>query len=398
MPAAPAASAGPAGAVGPGPVDLTELDERALRLMLRGAVEDVEPAPDALERLHHAVPARRARRRQLTAGAVAAALVIGVATPVLMQSGVITRVLDGNTTNAASSQRHQEEAKAGGQGGSATEQEAGRYTGGGDGGEDRAEPEDRSEEDATAAPETNDTLGPTSPSCMRSQLGDGGSTVSPADADGHVYGSFTVTNISDSSCRVQGPDTVTAAPAGSAEPTGFSVVDHTTGDRASRLPDPRLEPGSFVLEPGQSYAVRFAWVPREGGGTTGCAATPGPSPTPGNPTGGTNTGGGTGGTGGTDGGAGGTGDPTGGTDTGGGTTPPDSGQGSEGGDTVEEPVEGGGISPQLAYDTGGAGGGATAASVVLRYVPAAGEPRIGKVEITGACAGTVYRTGPIPAS
>ncbi|SEQ02603.1 hypothetical protein [Streptomyces radiopugnans] len=383
------------------PVDPAGLDERSLRLMLRGAVEDVAPAPDALERLHHAVPARRARRRQLTVGAAAAALVIGVATPALVQSGVITRVLDGNTTNAASTHDRQEGAGAGGQSGDAANQGADQYSGGG-GREDAAGSRDGSGRDGTASPETGDTLGPTSPSCLRSQIGDGGSTVSPADEEGHVYGAFRVTNTSDASCLVDGSDTVTATPEGAADPTGFSVVAHTSGGRASKLPDPQLEPGSFVLGPGQSYLVRFAWVPREGGGTTGCPATPGPDPTaPGDSSGGT---GGTDSSGGS-GGSGGTGD-SGGTDSSGGTggsggaggstTPPDSGQGGEGGDTVEEPTESSGISPQLAYDTGGSGSGAAAASVVLRYVPAAGEPRIGKIEITGACAGTVYRTGPIP--
>ncbi|MFP8944359.1 hypothetical protein ACLIYM_23370 [Streptomyces fenghuangensis] len=393
-------------AAGPdAPADPDGLDERSLRLMLHGAVEDVAPSPDALERLHHAVPARRARRRQLTVGAAAAALVIGVATPALMTSGVITRVLDGDTTNAASAQERRDGAGTGGQSGDAADQGADQNSAGGGRQDASGSREGSGRGGSASSPETDDTLGPTSPSCLRSQIGDGGSTVSPADADGHVYGAFKVTNISDASCLVDGSDTVTATPMGAADPTGFSVVDHTSGGRAARLPDPQLEPGSFVLEPGKSYTVRFAWVPSEGGGATGCPASPGPGPTaPGDSSGGTDSGG-TGGTTGGDagggtgatGGSGGT-DSSGGTDTGGGTAPPDGGQGSEGGDTVEEPTEssGSGISPQLAYDTGGSGSGAAAASVVLRYVPAAGEPRIGKIEIAGACAGTVYRTGPVP--
>ncbi|SFL57756.1 hypothetical protein [Streptomyces pini] len=398
-PADPGAPAGP-----DAPADPAGLDERSLRLMLHGAVEDVAPAPDALERLHHAVPARRARRRQLTVGAAAAALVIGVATPALVQSGVITRVLDGDTTNAASAQDRQEGAGTDGRSGDAANQDADQYSAGG-GRQDTAGSREGSGRGGTASsPETDDTLGPTSPSCLRSQIGDGGSTVSPADAAGHVYGAFKIKNISDASCLVDGSDTVTATPVGAADPTGFSVVAHTSGGRAAKLPDPQLEPGSFVLEPGKSYTVRFAWVPSEGGGTTGCPVSPGPDQTaPGDSSGGTDSGGGSGGDGGGGTGGGGTSggtDSSGGSGTSGGTAPPDGGQGGEGGDTVDEPTEssGSGVSPQLAYDTGGSGSGpgATAASVVLRYVPAAGEPRIGKIEIAGACAGTVYRTGPVP--
>ncbi|MCI0386240.1 hypothetical protein [Streptomyces sp. CNQ085] len=382
------------------PVDPDGLDERSLRLMLRGAVEDVAPAPDALERLHHAVPARRARRRQLAVGAVAVGLVIGVATPALVQSGVINRVLDGNATNAASARDPREGAEAGGRSGDAAEQDTGRRSAG-DGRQDTAGSRDGSGRDGSASSsETGDALGPTSPSCLRSQIGDGGSAVSPADADGHVYGVFRITNVSDASCLVDESDTVTATPVGAADPTGFGVVDHTLGGRAAKLPDPQLEPGSFVLEPGRSYVVRFAWVPRDGGGVTGCPVSPGPDPTaPGGSSAGTDSGGGTGGGGGGTGGSGGP-NSSAGADTGGGAAPPDGGQGSEGGDTVEEPTEssGSGVSPQLAYDSGGSGPGAAAASVVLRYVPAAGEPRIGRIEIAGACAGTVYRTGPVPES
>ena len=368
--------------------DLLDLDEQALRLLLHDVVRNVEPSPDALDRLHRAVPARRARRRQLTAGAVAAVLVLGVATPALMQSGVVARVMDGmdGATNAASSQRHDEATRAGGRGGSPGGHEPGGKHTGGEGEDDPSKPEDSAGPDSPATPESNDTLAPTSPSCLRSQLGDGGSNVGPADINGQVYGTFRIVNVSDSPCRVEGPDTVSATAVGGAEPSGISVVSHTPGDRAARLPDPVTEPGSIILEPGQAYVVQFAWVPREGGGPTGCRS-PEPDPTTGGPTGGP--GGDPGGD------PGGTGTDPGGTTTGGSTAEPGSGDGSEGGDTVEEPP-GDGTSPQLGYDTSGGGDGSVSSAVVLRYVPAAGEPRIGNVEIPNACAGTVYRTGPLP--
>lgn len=293
--------------------DLLGPDEQALRLLMHDAVRGVEPSADALDRLHRAVPARRARRRQMTVGAVAAALVVGVAAPVLTQSGVVARVMDGDTANTASSHR-QEESGGSGADGDATGRGSDRKFGTGDGTDDPSEPSDSSGADSSAGPESNDTLGPTSPSCLRSQLGDGGSGAEPADANGHVYGSFRVVNISDSSCRVEGPDTVSATATGGADPSGISVVHHTPGDRASRLPDPATEPTSIILAPGQSYVVRFAWVPN-GEGAGSCRA-PGPAPTPGDggSGGATTTGGGTG-----SGGAGGSGDTSGGgTTTGGG--------------------------------------------------------------------------------
>ncbi|MFB7150520.1 hypothetical protein ACFCYA_14080, partial [Streptomyces virginiae] len=55
--------------------------EEELRILLRGAVEGLQPSEDALERLLHAVPARRARRRRAVVGAAAAALLAGTAIP-----------------------------------------------------------------------------------------------------------------------------------------------------------------------------------------------------------------------------------------------------------------------------------------------------------------------------
>ncbi|PJE96429.1 hypothetical protein CUT44_18165 [Streptomyces carminius] len=383
--------------------DLLELDERSLRLLLRDVVQDVEPSPDALDRIHRAVPARRARRRQLAVGAVAAGLVAGFAVPVLTQSGVVSRVLDGTSTSAADDTRRD--------GGSATDDHGGdsdRVEAGGDlrdGEETAGAPggEGSPGDGRPAEPGTDDTLAPVSPACLRSQLDDGGTGAEPADADGQVYGVFRITNVSDSSCRITGPDTVSATVLGGTGDGDVTVVHHTGGSRATRLPDPGPAPDSVVLAPGRSYEVRFAWVPDEGG-APGCLPSSDPSPAPSSGTGGgagTGDGSGTGGTDG-DGGDGGTTGETGdGTSTGT-STGAGGGDGTEGGDALPEESPGGtgtnAATPQLGYDTGGPGGGTAASpTVLLRYVPAAGEPRIGRVEIATACAGTVYRTGPLQA-
>ncbi|MBT2470182.1 hypothetical protein J7E97_20455, partial [Streptomyces sp. ISL-66] len=119
--------------------------------------------------------------------------------------------------------------------------------------------------------------------CSAEQLGVSGSA-RPPEADGKVYGSFKVTNVSVRGCTVVGPDTVTAAPA--AEPgTGkdnagapaVAVVGHTAGDPATGLPAPSADAPLVLLAPNAAYEVRFAWVPPE----QGCpepAASAGPKP------------------------------------------------------------------------------------------------------------------------
>ncbi|MDC7337736.1 hypothetical protein PQR15_16050 [Streptomyces lydicus] len=119
----------------------------------------------------------------------------------------------------------------------------------------------------------------TSPACSRDQLGQGTGTVRPADSAGRVYGSFRVVNTSGAACSVEGGGTVGVVAQGSTNPDRIHVVDHTSGDEATGLPDPATTPDKLVLKPGEAYEVQFAWIPESGGGTTGCVS-PGPSPTP----------------------------------------------------------------------------------------------------------------------
>lgn len=56
-----------------------------LRGLLHGAVAELTPSDGALERLRHAVPVRRARKRQAVIGAAAAVLLCGTAVPAAMR-------------------------------------------------------------------------------------------------------------------------------------------------------------------------------------------------------------------------------------------------------------------------------------------------------------------------
>ncbi|WP_234442367.1 hypothetical protein [Streptomyces sp. NRRL S-1448] len=337
-------------------------DEDDLRRLLQSSVDGLEPSPDALDHLRRAVPARRQRRRHAVVGAAAALLLGGTSIPAMLH---VANLADGSPdrpANAANSQRaHQAD---GGTHGEGTEQAGPRPTdqgGARPGGGQPAGKGKTREKNGTGhgpgagTPAPDETMDVTSPVCGRDQLGQGTSKVGPADADGRVYGAFRVVNTSAMPCSVQGGGTVVVASAqGSTNPDHIHVVDHTSGDEATGLPDPATTPDQLVLKPGEAYEVKFAWIPQAGGGPTGCA-NPGPSPTP---------------------------DPS-----------KDPGQSPDAGATTGTDTGG-----QAGGDDGGAsGGGAASGGIVLSHTPEAGEPAATDAKIADACAGTVYRTEAVAA-
>ncbi|MER7291320.1 hypothetical protein [Streptomyces lydicus] len=333
--------------------------EDDLRRLLQSRVGDLEPAPDALDQLRRAVPARRQRRRHALVGAAAALLLGGTSIPAMVH---VANLADGSpdrAANAASSQRAHDGAE--GAHGEGTEQ-AGPRPPGKDGAKPGAgEPAGKGKSTekngaghgaGAGTPAPDETMDVTSPACSRDQLGQGTGTVRPADSAGRVYGSFRVVNTSGAACSVEGGGTVGVVAQGSTNPDRIHVVDHTSGDEATGLPDPATTPDQLVLKPGEAYEVQFAWIPESGGGTTGCVS-PGPSPTP---------------------------DPT-----------KDPGQSPDAGATTAG--DGGGGSGQAGGDEGSAGGGGAASGgIVLSHTPEAGEPAAADAKVSDACAGTVYRT------
>ncbi|WP_413102032.1 hypothetical protein [Streptomyces sp. Inha503] len=327
-------------------------DEEALRRLLHRAVDELEPSPESLDHLRRAVPARRARRRQALVGA-AAALVLGcAAVPALVHVATTSDGSNDRPANAASSHR--------------TPETSGGRHGEGSGGKDADGPSDTVEEhkgdkgkdkgrdkppkgeeggSGGTAPDPTNTLNATSPTCGRAQLTSGGAgSVGAADAEGRVYGSFRVVNVSDRACTVEGSGSVGASAQGGADASRILVVDHTAGDAAAGLPDPSTQPGTLILKPGQAYEVKFAWIPASGGGTSGCSTTGTPTPDPST----------------------------------------DSAQdGPQDDPTTGDP----GGTP------GGGGGEPQDASVLVSHTPEAGDPAAASVTIGGACAGTIYRTG-----
>ncbi|MFC7305708.1 hypothetical protein ACFQVC_15950 [Streptomyces monticola] len=347
----PGGPGGPGGAGGPGGSDAAEglgQDELALRRLLQGAVKELEPSDQALDRLRHAVPARRARKRQAVVGVAAAALFIGTAVPALVHVAGSPSSND----DRPSAIGHSSEIPGGN--GSAKNTGGGEQEGGKPSGKDDKDGKSKEEEKnedgkgesdtapsggASSGADPTATEAVTATTCDAAQLGSATATTSAPDAEGKVYGAFRVSNTSDAECTVGGAGSVVFAAQGAAEPSKINVADHTAGDPATQLPAPQTQSTALVLKPGTAYEVRFAWVPSESCPSTGAS----PDPTP-------------------------------------------SGDGASGG------TEQGGPQTQLGGEEGTADG-----SVSVTHTAEPGAPSAGAT-ITGACAGTIYRTGVLAAS
>ncbi|WKV72781.1 hypothetical protein AW27_015330 [Streptomyces sp. PCS3-D2] len=268
--------------------------EDELRILLRGAVEGIRPSGDALERILHAVPARRrARRRRAVVGAAAAALIAGTAIPAALHlaggegTDADRRTVAGHEAHSGdehsgASDPHQNgygaypkaggslsgSVDAGGATGQPDTSQGGATTGGPASGPagtgDPGGPAGSASDPAAGTGPLPPVASPGVPGCGAEQLGVVGYVRNP-EGDGRVAGGFRVTNVSSRGCAVTGRDNVTAAsaPVATLVPgSGVAVVDHAAGDPGSGLlPDPSAQPSVVVLAPNKSYEVRFAWVP-----------------------------------------------------------------------------------------------------------------------------------------
>ncbi|MEU6523730.1 hypothetical protein ABZ892_13130 [Streptomyces sp. NPDC046924] len=336
------------------PNESAELDVRSL---LHRSVGEMEPREGTLEYLQRAVPARRARKRQIFVGAAAAALFLGTAVPALVHVSNVTGS-DANPFAIGHASETEgstgEDKKTGGgettAGGASDRIEGADKNGKGEKGKEKdAGPGSSTGEPEEAGPSSSAETGVAA--CTAAQLGPASASSVAPDSTGAVYGSFRVGNVSAASCTVGGPGTVSVTPLGAADPAKVGSVRHVAGDAAAGLPDPSLESAPLVLKPGETYDVKFAWVPSET-----CP---------------------------TDGGTGG--------ETGGGTeepTPPDPSP------SQEEPATNNGTS------TGGSTGtaaqllradGPVEGSVTVTYTAPTGGTAT--VTVANACAGTVYWTG-----
>ncbi|MFE9395241.1 hypothetical protein [Streptomyces flavidovirens] len=350
-------------------------DELALRRMLRGAVEELEPSQNALDHLRKAVPARRARRRQAIVGMAAAALFVGTAVPAFVHVANSGDAADDRPSIAGHGQHTHGGtgwAKGAEEGKKKTDRPSGKSS-------PKSEEEKRKDKkkgskkgssgtgtgrgSGAGGADTSGGVPASSPACTASQLAVASAGTLPPDAEGKVYGTFRISNVSEMACVIAGRGTVYAQPMGAADPARINVVDHTSGDAAAGLPDPSLEMTGLLLEPDMAYEVKFAWVPTETCPTTD--PSPDPTPPPEDPGPGT---------------------------TSGGTGPGDNG-GGEGAGGNEGEAQPAGTEPQLGTEDGGTADG----SVSVSHTSEAGAPTAA-VTVPNACAGTIYRTGVLPAS
>ncbi|WP_330452738.1 MULTISPECIES: hypothetical protein [unclassified Streptomyces] len=334
-------------------------DEDALRRMMRGVVQGLEPSEGSLDRLQRAVPARRARRRQALVGAAAAALLIGTAVPAFVH----VANSEGSSTASPAIAGHGEQAQ-GGNGddpGADSGNGGGGESGGGQPNGGQGLPEStvspsassgKGDDGAPAGASADPAVSAAGvlPPCDAAQLGVRSARSGAAGADGTVYGSFRIANVSGTDCSVSSGGTVGFEAMGAADPARIAVVRHTAGDPASGLPDPAAEEATVLLKPDMAYEVQFAWVPDETCPSTGGS----PSPTPTDGTTGAGSGGSAGAVA-----AGGTGETESGTETQFGTAD---------------------------------GVGTAQGSVSVQHTPEPGAP-VAATMIDNACAGTIYRTG-----
>ncbi|MGW1464617.1 hypothetical protein ACWCPT_09760 [Streptomyces sp. NPDC002308] len=343
-------SGGPnAGDPSAGADDGDTADEQLLRNLLRGAVRDLEPTENALEHLHRAIPARRARRRQAVVGAAAAALLIGTAVPAFVHvassgnAAAAAPALAGHTTNSQSQQGDASGAAVGEKpsDGQPAQGTSGPHEGTPDPGGTPSVSEDPADPGSThSGAVSQEELASIAdlPACGPGQLGVVSASTGAADSNGTVYGTFRIANRSAANCSVSSAGTVGFTASGAADATKIQVVQHVMGDPAAGLPDPAVEPAAVLLRPEMSYEVRFAFVP-----TDTCPTDTAPTPTPT------------------------------------GTTPPGTG-------AVEDQTES--VETQSLPDDAAPAEG----SIAVTHTPEAGAPT-GETTISNACAGTIYRTG-----
>ncbi|MDK9498836.1 hypothetical protein QEZ40_004042 [Streptomyces katrae] len=377
----------------PGPTGTATADEQLLRGLLAGAVQGLEPSEDALERLRHAVPVRRARKRQALLATAAVALLAGTAIPAALHLNADEGAVAGQHSAMAGHGQSQgpkaadaSDPRQNGSDAPAAPRPVGSPGGGhSTGGGTQPSPQ------TSGSPSGGTSAGPVgagagaptggaghgplppvgaapgaAPGCTAEQLGVSGSARAP-ETDGKVYGSFKVTNVSARGCTVSGPDTVTAASVASAGPPPapaaappVTVTGHTAGDPASALlPDPSAEAPVVLLQPNTAYEVRFAWVPS---GQSCPAAKPAPSL---------------------------------GSQQEGGAARPTAGRegGAAGGTAGGTEPAGADAGPAKDPQTGSRNPAAT--GVEVSHTPGTGAP-VTQTTIPAACGGTVYRTGLIP--
>ncbi|WP_042369710.1 hypothetical protein [Streptacidiphilus neutrinimicus] len=377
----PAHGVGFAGATFTSDGDDTDPLGAALRERLHQAVGEVRPAPDSLTRLRRAVPQRRTLRRRAYGGAAVAASLalfgltalhsLGPDGSTSADTGPAGQLLPGahpSATGDGLSGAASGPAFPGGTLAGSADATRGHRPG------TVLVPLPSGGVTSIAASQTHVGVSPALAECTRGQLGKGAAGVAPPDASGIVYGSFAVSNVSSKPCKISSSGTIDVLSAVRTQTSQFAVVPHTAGDPAVALPTPDPSHPPVELGPGQTYVVDFAFVPASCASGSSVGPTDAASPTSATP--------------GSSSGA------TGGTSGSGASAAADGASGGAPGSPTSSPGTPGGSG-----GSGGTGGSASpdAPSVQVASVPAAGGRAAATTTLQDACAGTIYRTDPLPA-
>jgi hypothetical protein len=289
--------------LGPDPDNLAQ----EVRRRLHEAVADVQPAPDALERLRVAVPARRRRRRAATAGAIGLAAALIVGTPVLrtaVHTGDSTESNVGqtNATKSVVGDAHPTSvsgdgltvggAGAVGQSAAPTARSAPPTAGSTAAPTTTTSPSGQSTAStqptvpattaATSAPATSaqPPAPPPTPACQAVDLIGEDALLGPVGANGLAYGVLQLRSAAAKDCVVSGPGVVVVSSPPGNPVVQVSVVNHTRGDVATGLPEPAASAPGITLKRGQTYEFQFAWQPQAPREDGTCAVDAPPAPVP----------------------------------------------------------------------------------------------------------------------
>ncbi|WP_406201818.1 hypothetical protein OH807_22605 [Kitasatospora sp. NBC_01560] len=388
----------------PGPGDGLNTEELFVRELMQRAVAEVQPDPAGLHRIRRAVPRRRAAVRGAWTGAAALAVAVAIALPALhdddhlglsggpgsptAQGGAVPTATDGGPagTDPAGADQAPHPDPSGTVGGSPSGSPDALPSPGAS----TVQPGPGSSAPATAPGAGEDGTPVTL--CTRGDLGQGAAHVGTADADGRIYGYFTVLNTSVRACRLGGPGAIAVTAATGTDLGRIRVTDHTVGDQATGLPaagGATAAPGdgqTLLLAPRAGYRVDFGWVPDTAGCPAAGGATPGATAGPGaalaGAGGGATPGGQITGQGATGGAA-----PAAGSSAAATAAPPASASPTTGPTGAPSPTA-----------TPTAGPSTPPPTITLTHTPAPGSPAAARAVIPGACSGTVYRTAPQPLS
>ncbi|MYV98863.1 hypothetical protein [Streptomyces sp. SID3343] len=287
---------------GPDPDDLAE----AVRRRLHEAVADVRPAPDALDRLRVAVPARRRRRRATTTGAIGLAAALIVAAPMLRTATQPDDTAESNVGQTNATKPVEGDARP------APTNDG--LTVGGAGAVGQSVPPSRPPASPTAGatasptpttspsgqstastqPTVPVTAPPTSappassapppppppPACQTTDLIGEDARIGTLGANGLAYGVLQLRNAAAKDCAVSGPGVVVVSSPPGNPVVQVSVVDHVRGDVATALPQPVSSASGITLKHDQTYEFQFAWQPQAPREDGTCAVDAPPAPEP----------------------------------------------------------------------------------------------------------------------